>query len=271
MTVEIGVILPTSTPDPERPILGDVRASARRAEELGLDSVWSTDHLVPSGPMVDGTVVLATAAAVTERITIGFNVLLLSLRPVAWAAKHIAGLQYVSSGRLMLGVGTGNPAHGDAAWRAVGLPYRDRGRRTDEALRLLPDLVTGRPTALPEGVEVTLAPGAAMPPVLIAGNGAKAMARAARFGDGWVSIGLAPEEVTAGLREMAPLAAELGRPTPRATVVAPSLSSDPNHAADQLADYADAGTERVIIPVTRPEWQRDYEHAARLRAARDAR
>ncbi|HEY7048479.1 MAG TPA: LLM class flavin-dependent oxidoreductase [Jatrophihabitantaceae bacterium] len=264
MAIEIGVILPTSTADPARPVLGDVRASARRAEELGLDSVWSTDHLVPSGPMVDGTVVLATAAAVTERIRVGFNVMLLSLRPVAWAAKQIASLQYVSSGRLVLGVGTGNPAHGDTAWRAVGLPYRTRGQRTDEALRLLPGLVTGRPTTLADGVEVTLAPAAAMPPVLVAGNSARARARAAEFGDGWVSIGLTPTQVADQLRQ---LATDSGRDALPATVVAPSLSSDVSAAAAELAAYADAGTERVILPNADSGWERTYEHAAELRSA----
>jgi alkanesulfonate monooxygenase SsuD/methylene tetrahydromethanopterin reductase-like flavin-dependent oxidoreductase (luciferase family) len=256
MTIEIGVILPTSTADPARPILGDVQASARRAEELGLDSVWSTDHLVPSGPMVDATVVLAAAAAVTEHIRVGFNVMLLSLRPVAWAAKQIASLQYVSSGRLLLGVGTGNPVHGDTAWRAVDLPYRTRGQRTDEALRLLPDLVTGRPTTLPDGVEVTLAPAAAMPPVLIAGNSARARARAAEFGDGWISLGLTPAQVADELPDGLP-----------ATVVAPPLSSDVGAAAAELAAYADAGTERVIIPNADGGWERTYEHAAALRSA----
>ncbi|MBU2667875.1 LLM class flavin-dependent oxidoreductase [Actinoplanes bogorensis] len=71
MTIEIGVILPTSTPDPGRPILGDVTAGARLAEELGLDSIWSTDHLVASAPILDGTIVLATAAGATERIPLG--------------------------------------------------------------------------------------------------------------------------------------------------------------------------------------------------------
>lgn len=73
MSLEIGVILPTSTPDPERPILGDVREAARYAESVGLDSVWSTDHLVASAPLLDSSVVLATAAAVTERITVGYK------------------------------------------------------------------------------------------------------------------------------------------------------------------------------------------------------
>jgi alkanesulfonate monooxygenase SsuD/methylene tetrahydromethanopterin reductase-like flavin-dependent oxidoreductase (luciferase family) len=141
VSIEIGVILPPSTPDPAQPILGDVRESARFAEEAGLDSVWSTDHVIASAPILDSTVVLATAAAVTGRVKIGFGVMLLALRPVAWAAKQISTLQYVSGERVLLGVGTGNPAHGDTGWRAVGASYADRGRRTDDALAVLPDLV----------------------------------------------------------------------------------------------------------------------------------
>ena len=80
MSIEIGVILPTSTPDPAQPILGDVRESARFAEEAGLDSVWSTDHVIASAPILDSTVVLATAAAVTGRVKIGFGVMLADVR-----------------------------------------------------------------------------------------------------------------------------------------------------------------------------------------------
>lgn len=87
--------------------MGDVRESARFAEEIGLDSVWSTDHMIASGPMLDSSVVLATAAAVTERITVGFNVMLLALRPVAWAAKQVNTLQLVSGNRWFLGSAQG--------------------------------------------------------------------------------------------------------------------------------------------------------------------
>lgn len=267
MPLEIGVILPTSTPDPAQPILGDVRESARFAEEAGLDSVWSTDHLVASAPMLDSTVVLATAAAVTDRIKVGFNVMLLSLRPVAWAAKHVSTLQHVSGNRLVLGVGTGNPAHGDVAWRAAGLSYTGRGRRTDEALRVLSDLVTGRATVIDGGLEVTLAPGSAMPPVVVAGNGKPARRRAARYGDGWASIGLSPEEIAAGVAEIGELAAEHGRPTIPATIVGPDLGKDPELGAARLADYEAAGVERVILAPTGTDWQRDYEFAAEVGAA----
>jgi alkanesulfonate monooxygenase SsuD/methylene tetrahydromethanopterin reductase-like flavin-dependent oxidoreductase (luciferase family) len=260
-------MLPTSTPDPVRPILGDVRDSARLAEDLGLDSIWSTDHLVASAPILDSTVVLATAAAVTERIKIGFGVMLLALRPVAWAAKQISTLQYVSGGRLVLGVGTGNPVHGDIGWRAAGAPYEGRGRRTDEALRILPSLVAGEPTVLADGSTVTLAPGSSVPRIVVAGNGTSALRRAAEFGDGWACIGLTPGEVAANLVTLDELAARHGRKAPRATVVAPDLDSDPKRAASQLIVYADIGVERVILAPSGPDWRQGYEHAAALRTA----
>ncbi|MGW4715698.1 LLM class flavin-dependent oxidoreductase [Nocardia sp. NPDC004260] len=266
MTLEVGIILPTSTPDPARPILGDVRAAARLAEEGGLDSVWSTDHLVASAPMLDSTVVLATAAAATDRIRIGYGVLLLALRPVAWAAKQIATLQYVSGDRLILGVGTGNPAHGDVAWRAAGASFAERGRRTDEALRVLPGLVAGRPVVLPDGTEVALAPGATMPPVLVAGDAERARRRAAEYAEGWVAIGLEPNQVGAHVAELAALAAEYGRPPLTVTVVAPTLATDLGRASEQLAAYAEAGAARVILAVSGPEWQADYEFAAKAKA-----
>ncbi|HEX4094727.1 MAG TPA: LLM class flavin-dependent oxidoreductase [Trebonia sp.] len=263
MAISVGVILPASTPDPAHPIIGDIRASARFAEQAGLESVWTTDHLIASAPMLDAGVVLATAAAVTERITIGYGVMLLALRPPAWAAKQISSLQHVSGNRIALGVGTGNPVHGDIGWRAAGMSFADRGRRTDESLRVLPALVAGEPALLADGLEVTLSPGAPMPPVLIAGNGDRAMRRAAAFGDGWISLGLAPAELADNLAVLAELAAGLGRPTPTATVVGPVLDADPGKAAAQLAAYAEAGAERVIMVPT-GDWERDYAHAAEL-------
>ncbi|MFB6720980.1 LLM class flavin-dependent oxidoreductase [Kribbella sp. NPDC056345] len=266
MTVDIGVILPTSTPDPSRPILGDVRAGARYAEEVGLDSVWSTDHLIASGPMLDSTVVLATAAAVTERITVGFNVMLLALRPVAWAAKQVNSLQLVSGNRLVLGIGTGNPAHGDIGWRAAGVEYAERGRLTDEALAVLPELIAGHSATLADGTEATLAPGSAVPPIFVAGSGARAHRRAARYGDGWATIAQSPDEVRANLDTINQLATELGRPALRATVVAPPLDDDLARAAEQLATYEQAGVERVIL-FPSGDWQRDYDRAATLKQA----
>ncbi|MGW6283199.1 LLM class flavin-dependent oxidoreductase [Kribbella sp. NPDC055071] len=261
MSVQIGVILPTSTPDPGRPILGDVRASARYAEEVGLDSVWSTDHLIASAPILESSVVLSTAAAVTERITVGFNVMLLALRPVAWAAKQVSTLQLVSGNRVVLGVGTGNPAHGDIGWRAAGVEYAERGRLTDEALEVLPDLIAGRPTTVGPELEVTLSPGSVVPPLVVAGNGVRAHRRAARYGDGWATLAMSPEEIRTSLERINEFAAEYGRKPLRATVVAPDLQGDP---IERLAAYEAAGVERVILAPT-GDWHHDYEQAAELK------
>jgi alkanesulfonate monooxygenase SsuD/methylene tetrahydromethanopterin reductase-like flavin-dependent oxidoreductase (luciferase family) len=266
MTLTIGVVLPTSTPDPSQPILGDVGASARFAEQAGIDSVWSTDHLVAGAPILDGTVVLAAAAGATERIGLGFGVMLPALRPVAWAAKQISSLQHVSGGRLVLGVGTGNPAHGDIGWRAAGVAFTDRGRRTDEALRVLPSLVTGQPTVLDDGLEVTLTPGSPMPPVLIGGNGPRALRRTAAQGDGLIAIAISPDEVAAHRTTLRKLAEENGRPQPSVSVIAPPVGSDPAKAAALLAAYADAGTERLVLAPSGPDWRRDYEFAGTLAA-----
>lgn len=267
MPLDIGVILPTSTPDPAQPILGDIRAAARLAENFGLDSVWSTDHLVASAPILESTVVLSTAAAVTDRIRVGYGVLLLALRPVAWAAKQIATLQYVSGNRLLLGVGTGNPVHGDIGWRAAGASFAERGRHTDEALAALPDLVAGRATTLPDGTEVALTPGADMPPVLVAGDGPRARRRAAAYADGWIALGLGPDALPAAVAELTRFADEYSRPTPAVTIVAPALSDDPTRAAEQLAEYAANGVERVIIAPDGPDWERRYEYAAKVKRA----
>lgn len=252
MSLEFGVILPTSTPDPAKPIIGDVRESARYAEEVGLDSVWSTDHLIASAPMLESSVVLATAAAVTERITIGYNVMLLALRPVAWAAKQISTLQHVSGNRLVLGVGTGNPAHGDVGWRAAEVEYSERGRLTDDALAVLPGLIAGTDP------DFAIAPGAEVPPIFVAGGGARAQRRAAKYADGWATIALPPAEVRANLEQINQLAD--GKHL-KATVVAPQLTGDP---LKQLAAYEAAGTERIILPPT-GNWRDDYDAAATLR------
>jgi alkanesulfonate monooxygenase SsuD/methylene tetrahydromethanopterin reductase-like flavin-dependent oxidoreductase (luciferase family) len=266
MTLEIGVLLPTATPDPAVPIIGDVRAAARTAEELGLDSVWSTDHLIAGAPILESTAVLGAAAGATERIRIGYGVLLLALRPVAWAAKQISTLQHVSGNRLEVGIGTGNPAHGDIGWRAAGQSYADRGRRTDESLRLLPDLIAGRPTTLADGTEVTLAPGASVPPILVAGDVPPALRRAAEFAEGWIGIATPPADVARILARLAELAAGYGRPAPYAVVLDPHLDKDPKRAAEQLAEHAEAGTRRVILTQPDPDWRRVYEHAAAVRA-----
>jgi len=143
MALRIGVGLPTTRLGAEGG--RDVRAAARHAEDLGLESVWAADHLIPAVPIVESTVALAAAAGATERVRLGFSVMILALRPLAWAAKQIGALQHVSGDRVLLGVGVSGPPHGTAAWEAVGVPYTGRGARTDAALPSCPICSPGGP------------------------------------------------------------------------------------------------------------------------------
>ena len=140
MPFDVGVLLP---------IIGqlgndipDLRAVARHAEATGLGSVWAGDHLTMGGiPLLESMRALGTAAAVTERVRIGCSVTLAALRPLAWMAKQVATLQYLSGNRFEFGVGVG--AKWAEEWAAAGVPLGARGRRTDALLRLRPARLSG--------------------------------------------------------------------------------------------------------------------------------
>jgi alkanesulfonate monooxygenase SsuD/methylene tetrahydromethanopterin reductase-like flavin-dependent oxidoreductase (luciferase family) len=142
--MDVGVVLPTLGARDGSP--ADIVAAARHAEDLGFESAWVVDQLVAGTgvPILDSLISLAAAAGATEHIRLGVGVLIVPLRPLVWVAKQVASLQHISGGRLLLGVGAGGDRH-KASWAAAGVPRKERGRRTDEALRLLPDLISGRP------------------------------------------------------------------------------------------------------------------------------
>jgi Luciferase-like monooxygenase len=148
MPVRIGVVLPDSVSPGEA--LPDVAGLARVAEAAGLDGVWAEDTF-PAGdrPVLDATLTLAVAAAVTSRISVGFAIFVPSLRPLGWAARQVASLQHHASGRLQLGVGIGG-GRSASEYLAVGMRLQDRAARTDDFLRLLPDLLGGRPVVIPD-------------------------------------------------------------------------------------------------------------------------
>ncbi|GAA0234128.1 hypothetical protein GCM10010492_36220 [Saccharothrix mutabilis subsp. mutabilis] len=219
----------------------DLIAFAQHAEGLGLESLWHGDHLIPVTPFLDSTLVHATVAAVTTKIKLGFGVMVLPLRQPAWTAKQVATLQHLSADRVLLGVGSGGEAHGEAAWHAVDVPFAERGKRTDAILEVLPALVRGERVTL-HGREVALSPGATMPPVLVGGGGGPALRRAARFGDHWYPAFTTPHAIRKALVELGELAAGHNRPRPGVTVgVSVALGDVPAAVIDQrvkgMTDY----------------------------------
>ncbi|MET0318229.1 MAG: TIGR03619 family F420-dependent LLM class oxidoreductase [Rhodococcus fascians] len=116
-----------------------------RAEQLGFDSIWVTDHMLRARNMyaytwLEPLTTLAFAAAVTKTITLGTGVLLLPLRQPVLLAKTMASIQQMSNNRFILGAGTG--------WypkemHAMGVQPKERGARTDEVLDIARRLMSG--------------------------------------------------------------------------------------------------------------------------------
>ncbi|MDG2112773.1 MAG: LLM class flavin-dependent oxidoreductase, partial [Actinomycetota bacterium] len=116
-------------------------SSARQAEDAGFDAVWVGDHLAFHPPILEATMALSAAAAVTERVKLGFAVLLAPMRQPVWLAKSLQTLHHLAPGRLVAGFGVGGEHPPE--WRAAGAQLADRGRRLDEFLDVLPCLLAG--------------------------------------------------------------------------------------------------------------------------------
>ncbi|GEM_PF-15170 len=210
-----GVMLPSFDPflQGTPPLL----EGARLAEDLGFDSGWVGDHLSFHPPILEATCALSAVAAVTQRLRLGFGVLLLAMRNQAYAASQIGTVHALAPGRVILGAGVGgeNPAEFEAA----GVPVRERGRRLDEALSILPDFLSGNPVDHPGPLAPIRSPRIApvpgyMLPLVVGGRSARALVRSARYADGWLAVWLGPQRLAEQQAFLAEQAALLGRPTP---------------------------------------------------------
>ncbi len=118
-----------------------VREVARAAEELGYDSVWTTDHiLVPKehaptfGYVLEAILTLAYVAGLTQRVKLGTSIIVLAQRNATLVAKEIASLDQYSNGRAILGVAAGWM---DGEFAYHGIDFHQRGRILDESIRVL--------------------------------------------------------------------------------------------------------------------------------------
>jgi probable F420-dependent oxidoreductase len=189
---------------------------AQRVEELGFDSLWVSEHMLFFVPTFDAITVLAAFAARTQRILLGSAVLLLPLRHPTVVAKEVASLDIISNGRIILGVGVGGEYPREFV--ACGVPVKERGRRTDEAIEVMRRLWSesgvnheGRffrledANMLPRPVQK---PG---PPIWVAGRSEAAIKRAARLGDGYMPYLFSPERYRDSLEKVSAFAQQHGR------------------------------------------------------------
>ncbi len=212
-------------PDPDT-----FASSARLAERVGFDSIWAGDHVSFENPILDVTVALSTFAAVTSRITVGAGIVLLPLRPPALVAKAFASLDWLSRGRVVLGVGVGGEGLKD--FEAVGVPVAERRDRTNEAMAVLRALFAAAPASF-EGrftsfADVSIEPRPTQPggpPLWVGGRSPAALRAAGRLGDGWLPIWISTEQYISGWNEIRAHAVAAGRDPDALTAaaVAPAL------------------------------------------------
>src|ERR1700756_2946245 len=129
-----------------------IRRAALQAEELEFADAWSSEHIIisrgasypPSAVFYDPVLTLTGAAAYTKRIGLGTSVLVLPMRHPLPLAKELATLQNLSEGRLILGAGVGWL---EAEFAALGVPFHERGRRTDEGIAMMRAVWTQDPVS----------------------------------------------------------------------------------------------------------------------------
>ncbi|MFQ5896974.1 MAG: LLM class flavin-dependent oxidoreductase [Candidatus Methylomirabilia bacterium] len=170
-----------------------IRDFLARAETLGFESVWVSEQVLGSIPSLDPVELLTYAAAVTERIRLGFAVLLTALRSPVHLAKTLATLDHLSRGRLIIGVGLGVNTR---AYPAFGISADRRVARFVEGLRLMQRLWI-EPRVTFQGRFWTLE-NASMepkpvqkphPPIWFGAHHPKALTRAVAMGDGFIGAG----------------------------------------------------------------------------------
>lgn len=240
----LGVTLPQFTED-----RGHFVDGVRRAESLGLDSVWVFDHLWPlSGakdrPVLECWTSVGWLAEATERITIGTLVTRSSLRNPVLLAHMAAAVAEIAPGRLTIGIGSGDDKS-RAENEAFGLPYwagADRIAQFEETLAVLRDGLEG------SGVKIW-----------VGGRADDALALAARYGDAWNGWGGTSESFARDASTVASYAA--GRPI-EMTWGGVLQPGDTDAAVDKLNAIAGAGARHLVCTYRDPWREGLYEELA---------
>jgi probable F420-dependent oxidoreductase len=244
-------------------------AVAKHAEDAGLESLWCGEHIVlpdprvppspmePTDPILDLVIALTFAAAVTHTIRLGTGVVILPQRNPLVLAKELASLDVLSGGRLIFGVGVG---YLEPEFRAVGVPLRDHGPRSDDYLAAMRAIWsqprpshTGRFTSF-NGVNAYPRPvQQPTPELVVGGHTMPAYRRSVEQASGWYGFGLDHAATAESLRGLREAAERYPRP---AELPALEISITPPYEVDALdptvlARYAELGVHRLILRAPR--------------------
>ena len=246
----------------------DIAILARRAEEMGFESLWVPEHPIipvttsspwPGSPdgvipkvyadIVDPFVALGRASAVTSTIKLGTGICLVPERNPLLLAKEVATLDMYSGGRFLFGIGAG--------WlkeetEIMGGDFPHRWTQTREAILAMKSLWTevkseyhGKYYDFPPVYSFPRSAQRPHPPVLLGGMARNVFRRIVQWGDGWMPNRVTPDDISAGRQTLNELAAEAGRDPASISV---SVFGQP---ADRslLGELFDAGADRVMIRV----------------------
>jgi probable F420-dependent oxidoreductase len=239
---------------------------ARAAEERGFESLFFPEHThipasrrtpYPGGGELpkeyshshDPFVALAMAAAVTKKIKLATGICLVVERDPIVLAKEIASLDLLSGGRFILGIGAGwnveEMANHGTEFKTRWKLLRERVEAmkkiwTEEAASYQGELVRFDPIwSYPKPAQKP------HPPILLGGHGPKAIDRVVRYCDGWMPILFRAGDLKAGLAELDKRARAAGRDPKSISVSIFWAMAD----ADAIGGYAEAGVQRVILPL----------------------
>ena len=272
--MQVGIHLPHAGEQatPER-----IRRAAQQAEDMGLSDVWVSEHIIvprasfPRSPLFyDPVLSLTWAAAVTRRVRLGTSVLVLPMRHPLPLAKELATLQNFSEGRLILGAGVGWL---EAEFAALGAPFHERGRRTDEGIAMMravwsEDPVTFRTKYIPAEIsEMSMQPFPVRPiPIWFGARSEAAYRRTVKTGDGWHGSQLTPVQA-------APIVARLrrDRPEPEFTISMRTHwdGKDEGLLRARIAAYGEVGVQHIMVhPQDRDvdDWDAVIEGTGRIAA-----
>ena len=234
---------------------------AQRAEALGYESVWTGEHVVlpdprkppspaaPDFPMLHPSTVLAYVAAVTKTLKLGTGIVLIAQRNPVVLAKEMASLDVLSNGRLILGIGAG---YLEPEFAALGVPFRERGARTDEYVPAMRALWTQEKPAF-EGKFVRFSgiqsrprpvqPGG--PPIVVGGASDAAFERAVRYAQGWYGFAMDLAQTKQCIARLGEVAARTQRPKELGAL---EISITPRGRITREArdEFAAAGVHRLI-------------------------
>jgi len=220
----------------------------------------------PSPSFYEPILTLTWAAAATKRVRLGASVIVLPMHHPVPMAKQVGTLQLLSGGRVIFGIGVGWL---EAEFAAMGVPFRERGRRTDESIALLralwsQDPVTFKPRYWATQIEeMRMQPPPSAPiPLWVGGSSDKALERAVNLCDGWHGSRLPPDKAAPVIQRL-----RAQRPAPFAISLRSGWDGkDTGELSARLAAYRDAGADHVLVEPSDREiddWLKSVEKIAK--------